>query len=203
MKTGSTDMMTCMLLRLNVSRSRLMAADTVFGAAALLSFLLFLPMTSEPHVSYFCWVASGWKWLHVWFAWKIKQDGAETLSSWKLCWIKTACFNCSVPLLVWVWCTGCRTECSASAAPSLHISLLKILLVSLHLVLNNCITKLTLHLQILIHPWILSTSGRRHWSQVGLQTWLMWLRLTHSPRHQPSVWSQRWHKPKTKHTHYI
>lgn len=38
------------------------------------------------------------------------------------------------------------------------------------------------------------------WSQVGLQTWVMWLRLTHTSRHQPSVWSQQWHKHKNKHT---
>lgn len=40
-----------------------------------------------------------------------------------------------------------------------------------------------------------------HWSQVGLQTWVMWLRLTHALRHQPSVWSQQWHKHYSKHTH--
>ena len=54
-----------------------------------------------------------------------------------------------------------------------------------------------------IHPLLSSpfALGWKRWSQVGLQTWVMWLRLSHTPRHQPSVWSQQWHKRKSKHTH--
>lgn len=41
---------------------------------------------------------------------------------------------------------------------------------------------------------------RQRWSQVGLQTWLMWLRLTHATRHELSAWSQQWHKHKHHNT---
>lgn len=59
--------------RLDVSHSRPLAADTRCLWLLLCYHFSSLPMTSEPHASYFCWVAAGWKWLHVWFTWNVVE----------------------------------------------------------------------------------------------------------------------------------
>ena len=112
-------------------------------------------------------------------------------------------------MLLWVWC------CCTTSPPSLFWKYLMVLSalgppippVSLpSLFCLNLLHLLSAFLQpaavfTSVPPLSSCTLGWERWSQVGLQTWVMWLRLTHTPRHQPSVWSQQWHKHKSKHTH--
>lgn len=155
----------------------LMAADTVFVAAALLSFLLSLPMTSEPHASYFCWLAPGSMWLHVWFSWNC-QAGLKQH-------IRGNIYGINQHALIVHRTAGIKFQqifgqfCIFSAPSSIWSRILEIIPLS----------------RFHIHPlssW--APDFLAGWSQVRVQTWLMLLRLTHAPRHQPGVWSQRWHK---------
>lgn len=218
---------------------------TVSVAAALLSFLLSLLMTSEPHASYFCWVASGWKWLHVWFAWNrrregavggglyhsvlgkftaLKQDALTVLETFVvglgLMHRRQDCASAAPPLLLPCLKIPHGSQCLRSANPSGFTSLLYLNLLHLFSAplfslphpaashLSHYNTEFTLRLQFqksipFFPPPLSFFLGWERWSQVGLQTWVMWLRLTHTARHQPSVWSQQWHKRKNKHTHTL